>query len=412
MPAPLARGANGAVASPHHLASAAGLAILRAGGSAVDAAIATNAALAVVASHSCGLGGDAFWIIWDAPAGRAVSLNGSGRSARAASIDAAHAAGLDEMPLRGPWTVTVPGAIDSWQEAHARYGRLAWADLFGPAVELADGFPASTGWIAAVERGADVFGAGSDWARTCRPHGRAWRVGERVTLPALAGTLRTIAEQGAAAAYSGALARRATEYLAAAGSPLRAHDLAAHRSDWGDPIATSYRGITSLSHAPNSCGAVALQTLNVLQHFAPPPPGAFDGRGCADARWVHLGLEASRLALADRDATLSDIATMPEGALERLLSPERAAELAERLDPDVVTPPPASTLPLAAAPSTSAPPTDGAAWSASSNRTMQASALAWWTPRRASPTRTGARSSGSTLPTPTHWHPPSARCTR
>jgi len=345
MPAPLARGANGAVASPHQLASGVGIATLRGGGSAVDAAIATNAALAVVASHSCGLGGDAFWIIWDEPAGRAVCLNGSGRSAQAASIAAARAAGLSEMPLRGAWTVTVPGAIDSWREAHERYGRLPWPDLFAPAIELANGFPASAGWVGAIERAAATFGDGSDWARTFRPHGRPWRLGERVTLPSLARTLRTIADEGPAAAYTGPLARRAAAYLADAGSPLRASDLAAHRSDWGDPIATAYRGVTSLSHAPNSCGAVALQTLNVLERFAPPPAEAFDGRGCADARWVHLGLEASRLALADRDAVLTDVDAMADGALARLLSPERAAQLAEQLDPERVTSPPPMTLP-------------------------------------------------------------------
>src|SRR6187397_2311308 len=136
IPAPLAWGTRGAVVSPHHLATTAGLGILRAGGNAVDAAIATNAALAVVAAHSCGLGGDAFWLIWDGA--RIHGLNGSGRSARTATIETAGAAGLEEMPVRGPWTVTVPGAIRSWGDAHARFGRLAWAELFAPAIDLAE----------------------------------------------------------------------------------------------------------------------------------------------------------------------------------------------------------------------------------------------------------------------------------
>ena len=171
VPAQAAFGTRGAVVSPHRLASAAGLGVLRAGGSAVDAAIATNAALAVVAAHSCGLGGDAFWLIWD---GRAeVGLNGSGRAGAAATIEAAHAAGHgDRLPLRGPWTVTVPGAIRSWGDAHARFGRLPWADLLAPAIELAEGFPASPGWSAAVERSAAIFGVGSDWARVFRAAGR------------------------------------------------------------------------------------------------------------------------------------------------------------------------------------------------------------------------------------------------
>jgi gamma-glutamyltranspeptidase len=339
------RGAHGAVASPHHLATRAGLEMLRRGGTAVDAAIATNAALSVVASYMCGLGGDAFWLIWDADAGRVEALNGSGRAAHGATIEAAHAAGHAEMPVRGPWTVTVPGAVHSWHEAHARFGRLAWPDVLEPAVDLADGFPASETWVATVEHAAGVYGERSDWARTFRLDGRPWRVGERVSLPALAATLRTLAEQSADAVYSGHLALRAGEYLAAAGSPLRAADFAAHRSEWGTPIGTTYRGVTSLSHPPNSCGPIALETLNVLAHFDPPDRGVFDGRGVNDARWVHLGLEASRLALADRDALLTDADAMASGALQTLLSTGHAGELASRLDPDRVLEPAPSTLP-------------------------------------------------------------------
>ncbi len=319
--------------------------MLRRGGSAVDGAIATNAALSVVTSYMCGLGGDAFWLIWDVDAGRAVALNGSGRSAEGATIDAARSAGLAEMSVRGPWTVTVPGAVDSWREAHARFGKLAWADLLAPAIELADGFPASVTWADTVEHAATVLGERSDWAQTFRPNGRAWRVGERVALPALAATLRTLATDGAEAAYSGDLALRAAAYLRESGCPLRPADFAAHRSDWGAPIATTYRGVTSLSHPPNSCGPIALETLNILSRFEPPASGAFDGRGVNDARWVHLGLEASRLALADRDALLTDPASMAPGALETLLSGEHAAELGARLDPERVLQPERSSLP-------------------------------------------------------------------
>ena len=345
VPAPLVRGANGAVVSPHHLATAAGIDALRAGGSAVDAAIATNATLAVVAGTMCGLGGDAFWIIWDATAGRARTLNGSGRSARGATIEAARAAGLDEMPRYGAWTITVPGAIASWGEAHAAYGRLPWADLLAPAIELAGGFAASAAWSNAVESAARIYGTDGDWARTYRPAGRPWRPGERVELPALRTTLRTLAAEGPSATSTGPLAARAVEHLASVGSPLRADDLADHRSDWGDPIATDYRGHTALSHPPNSCGPLALETLNILSRITPPPPDAFDGRGVADPRWVHLALEASRLVLADRDALLTDLDAMAPGALDRLLSPAHAAELAARLDPDRRLPVAPSTLP-------------------------------------------------------------------
>ncbi len=345
MPVPMARGANGAVASPHHLATGVGVDILRAGGSAVDAAIATNAALAVVAGYSCGLGGDAFWLIHDPATGQVVALNGSGRSAAGATVEAAYAAGLDAMPERGPWTVTVPGAVDSWGAAHQRYGRLGWADLLGPAIELADGFPASTGWIAAVERAASIFGTDGDWAGVYRPHGRPWRPGERVRLSALGHTLRVIAADGPQVLATGDLARRSATYLEGAGSPIRLADLVAHRSDWGTPISTAYRGLTAMSHPPNSCGAVALETLAILDHLEPPPASAFDGLGVADARWVHLGLEASRQALADRDRWLTDLDAMEPGALERFLDRDRARGLAAAIDPDRVGPVAPSTLP-------------------------------------------------------------------
>ena len=183
------------------------------------------------------------------------------------------------MPLRGPWTVTVPGAIDSWRVAHERHGRLPWATLFEPAIELAhDGFPAGSGWVGAISNGTTAFGEAGDWARTFRPLGRDWRLGERVTLPALARSLGQIADGGAETAYTGALGGRSAEYLESGGSPLRAADFAAHRSDWLEPIGTTYRGVTSISHPPNSSGPLALLTLNILSRFDPPPPDALRRR--------------------------------------------------------------------------------------------------------------------------------------
>ena len=322
VPARLVRGKRGAVASPHYLASEAGLGILRAGGNAIDAAIATNAALAVVASHSCGLGGDAFWLIWDGSTIHA--LNGSGRSPRAATIEAAHAAGLAEMPVHGPWTVTVPGAIRSWGDAHARFGRLKWADLLAPAIDLADGFPATDGWANSVERSALVFGGDSDWAKTFRHLGRAWRIGEIVRLPNLARTLRILAEEGPDAAYTGILARQATGYLESAGSPLRAADFSAHTSTWTDPISIDYRGYTSVSFPPNSCGPIALEMLGMLRHFDPTPGD--------QTRWVHLGLEIARQGLADRDAYVTDPEHMDDGDLDHLLDADRLARLAANIE--------------------------------------------------------------------------------
>ncbi len=344
VPAIAVRGAHGAVTSPHALATAAGVGVLRAGGSAVDAAIATNAALSVVCSYMCGLGGDAFWLIWTPERG-AEALNGSGRSAAAVTIERARAAGLERMPERGPWTVTVPGAIRSWGDAHRRYGRLPWPDLLAPAIELADGFAASPTWCTAIERAALIFGTASDWARVFRPHGRAWRTGEVVRISPLAATLRRLAADGPDDAYDGALARRAADYLASAGSLLTGDDLADHTSRWGTPLRVAYRDVEATSHPPNSSGAIALELLQVLARFDAPQATAFGPHGVAELRWVHLALEAARLTLRDRDAWLTDPAAMAEGALERLLDPRHAAELAGQVDQGRATPPPSVAAP-------------------------------------------------------------------
>src|SRR5437870_13982 len=152
----LARGRRGAVVAPHHLATEAGLQMLRAGGHAVDAAIAANAALGVVMPNACGLGGDAFWLIWDAAGGengegRQLALNGSGRSPGGADAPQRRREGLGIMPIRGPRSVTIPGAVRSWADAHRRFGRLPVSTILAPAIELADrGFPAWSDLIDAV----------------------------------------------------------------------------------------------------------------------------------------------------------------------------------------------------------------------------------------------------------------------
>jgi gamma-glutamyltranspeptidase len=348
VPVPLVRGTHGAVVAPHHLASAAGLAILRQGGSAVDAAIGTNAVLAVVAPGSCGIGGDAFWLIWDGTAGRQHALNGSGRSA--AGVDAARlrVAGLDRVPLRGALSITVPGAVRSWGDAHARFGRLSRDAILGPAIELArDGFAASDEFIDAVEgmapiarqtRGAEGFEA------VFRSAGRAWAPGERVRLPALAATLERLAIEGFDASYDGDLGERQAAGLAAAGSPIKVEDLRSHASTWGEPIELAYRGLRATTHPPNSSGVVALEILGILGAFDPPGRERFGPDGVTDARWIHLGIEAAKLAMADRDTYLTDPDDR-EVPVGDLLAPDRLAALARRIDLERAAEPAAATNP-------------------------------------------------------------------
>ncbi len=349
VPIPLARGTRGAVVAPHHLASGAGLAMLRAGGSAVDAAIATNAVLAVVMGSACGIGGDAFWLIWDAATDRQVALNGSGRSSIRADAEALRRSGIERLPMRGGSTVTVPGAVRSWGDAHDRFGRLSRAALLAPAIELAHaGFAAWDGFIDAVESAARVLGPalGTDaaWFGVYRPLGRPWRPGERVRLPALAATLTRIAEHGWDEFYRGQTAEHQARALAAAGSPIGLDDLAAHDSTWTEPIGTDYRGVRVTTHQPNSSGFVALEILNVLERFEPPGPATYAAGAGADLRWTHLGIEASKLAMADRDAHLTDPAGY-EAPLDRLLSADYAAVLAGLIEPARASPPPAARVP-------------------------------------------------------------------
>jgi len=349
VPARLARGARGAVVAPHHLATAAGLAVLAAGGHAVDAAIATNAVLGVVMPNGCGIGGDAFWLVWDEAAGEQVALNGSGRAPAAADPAALRARGLDRVPLRGPLAITVPGAVRSWADAHGRWGRLSRDALLAAAIEHASaGFPAWDGLIAAVEA-TDESIRDEPWTAgfrgVWRPEGRPWRPGEIVHLPALAATLRVLAGEGFDAYYDGDLGERIARGLAAAGGSHATGDLREHRSTFGAPISTTYRGVRVTTHPPNSSGVHALEILNILERFEPPPGAWYDGRGWSDAAWPHLWLEAAKLAYADRDRLLTDPG-FGDVPVALLLDKGRAAELAMRIDPrraDPV-PPPARTL--------------------------------------------------------------------
>jgi len=349
VPMALARGARGAVVAPHHLATAAGLAILRAGGHAVDAAIATNAVLAVVLPSACGIGGDAFWLVWDEGRAEQIGLNGSGRAPATADPGAIRARGLDTLPYRGPLTITVPGAVRSWSDAHARFGRLRRDTVLAPAIELArDGFPAYDGFIAAVENTlpavVDALGHDSGFEQVYRPQGRPWRAGERVRLPALAATLERMASVGFDDFYDGELAERQAVGLAALGCDIAASDLSAHTSTWTEPISTTYRGVRVTTHPPNSSGVVALELINILEQFEPPDASAFGPAGVADARWIHLGIEAAKLAMADRDFHLSDPEFVDVPVAE-LISKAHAAELSRLIDPGRAAHPPASTLP-------------------------------------------------------------------
>ncbi len=298
---------TGMVCASQPLAAEAGLHILRAGGTAVDAAIAALAMLAVVEPYNTGLGGDCFALLWYGPEQRLYGLNGSGRAPQALTIEALRAAGHAVMPLIGPWSITVPGAVQAWHDLHERFGRLAWAKLFEPALAYAEeGYAVSE--IIAHEWGLIVgFGILQDprARQVFTMDGRAPGLGEVMRLPALARTLRELASGGADWFYRGDFAARIAASVQAAGGVLAREDLAAHRSTWVEPLCTEYRGVTVAELPPNGQGLAALIGLNILENFDLP------GYGPEAVESHHYRIEATKLALADRNRYVAD----PEHAL-------------------------------------------------------------------------------------------------
>ena len=329
---------NGMVATSQPLAAQAGVAMLQAGGNAVDAALAAAAVLCVVEPASCGPGGDAFALVWDGE--RLHGLNGSGRSPQAANAHRLRAAGHTAMPARGWESVSVPGAPAAWAELHRRFGRLPLVRLFEPAIAYAqEGFPlariAQYGWAwswiklrAALS--AEEFG---DWAQTFAPQGHAPRPGELWRCPALGATLQAIAETGAETIYRGALAEKIAAHAARAGADLSAADLAAHRSEWVAPIHTDYRGYEVWEIPPNTQGLAALLALNILEGFE---LGALP-RESVEA--FHLQLEAMKLAFADARRYVADPAAA-EVPVQELLSKAYAKERRRLITPQAAEPAP------------------------------------------------------------------------
>jgi gamma-glutamyltranspeptidase len=320
------------VATPHALASASGVAALRAGGTAVDAAIAAAATIAVVYPHMNGIGGDNLWLIYDAGAATLKALCGVGRSARAATIEWYAARGIrDAIPTRGGLAaLTVPGVVDGWWQAHratrAMGSPLEWTDLLADAIAYArEGFSAADGQRVPPPREPDLFGddAAPELRRWLWPlyHPDALRRGPLVQLD-LARTLEAIRDGGAEIFYRGEVARRLLDALHAAGSPLAASDFAEHRSDWMAPVTIAYGDGQAASFPPPTQGVSALAMLALSERF--------DVATLGEADYVHVLVEAAKLAFADRDRYLTDPGFMRIGPAE-LLDEARLARAAARI---------------------------------------------------------------------------------
>jgi gamma-glutamyltranspeptidase len=319
---PLAIGRRGAVAANHPLAAQAGLLALRAGGNAVDAAVAVGVALAVVEPMMSGLGGDAFYQVFDAAKGRAVVFNGTGPAPRAAMVER-YAGGI---PRIGPLSVSVPGMVAGLGMMHRDYGRLPWAELFAEAIGFArNGFAATRAYSHFAEEHRATLLVDRRSAELFLADGAAPPLAAPIVQPELARSLEEIAEDGAETFYRGRMAQRLAAGLEAAGCLVNAGDLAEFEAERQMPIAIDYRGHTVLEAPPNSTGFVLLEELKILEQFDVPRFGLLS----ADA--IHVMVEAKKLAFADRERWAADPRSL-EAPLAELLSADYAAKLAGRID--------------------------------------------------------------------------------
>jgi gamma-glutamyltranspeptidase/glutathione hydrolase len=290
------------VCSPHYLATGAGLRVLRQGGHAVDAAIATNAVLAVVTPYLCGIGGDLFAQVYSAEDARLSGLNGSGRAPLEATPERIQQlAGRTTMPARGPLPITVPGCVEAWAALHSKFARLSFMEILADAIHYAEtGFPVSRDFARSIAAQSPVFHPDTPARETFLPRGVAPREGEVFRQPRLAATLRSISSEGPGSYYRGPIASEIARSVRAVGGLLSEEDLAGHASDWVDPLSVSYRDVTVYELPPNSQGVIALETLSILEHL---DSKAIESGG---EEYVHVLSEASRLAYADRDRYLTD----------------------------------------------------------------------------------------------------------
>lgn len=318
---------HGMAATSHPLATQIAVDILKRGGSAVDAAIAANAALGLMEPVSCGIGGDLFALVWDARQQKLLALNASGRSPKGLTLEYLRELGLAQIPDFGPLPVTVPGCVDGWFELHGRFGKLPMEEVLGPAIRYArDGFPVTELIAYYWGRGGEVLAKYPGFRDTFLPGGKAPAKGDIFRNPMLAGTYERLAGGGRDAFYQGEIAERIDAFCRRVGCFLRKDDLASHASAWVEPVSTNYRGCEVWEIGPNTQGVAALQMLNILEGFD------LRAMGHNSVAALHHQIEAKKLAFEDRARFYADpdFAAPP---LARLLSKEYAAERRRLIDP-------------------------------------------------------------------------------
>jgi len=317
---------HGLAATSHPLATQAAIDILKQGGTAVDAAIAADAMLGLVEPMMCGMGGDLFAMVWDAKTQKLHGLNASGRSPYSLTLEHLTSLGLKTIPSRGPLPVSVPGCVDGWFELHAKFGKLPVATLLAPAIRYArEGFPVSE--ITADDWQADVriLSKWPGFMEVYAPGGKAPEKGQLFQNSALANTLEEISNGGRDAFYKGSIARTIADYMKKNGGFLSERDFAEHHSDWVEPVSTNYRGYDIWEMPPNTQGIAVLQMLNILEGYD------LKKLGFGSPEYVHLFVEAKKLAFEDRARFYADPGQLP---VQTLISKSYAAERRRLINPN------------------------------------------------------------------------------
>ena len=319
---PVVMGRNGMVCAGHPLAAQAGMAALQRGGNAIDAAIATAAALNVVEPNMSGIGGDGFIMVYNRQAGAIEVCNATGAAPYAADPELYRRNGI---PAKGILSVSVPGLVDGWMAAHSKYGALSRAEVFDAAIDLSEnGFPV-THVLSGVIAGDRLIQEFPDSQAVFAPGGAALRPGQIIRQPGLARTFRAIVDGGRDAFYEGETARAIVKFSEKQGGLFTMKDLADCRSRWEAPISTTYHGHTVYEAPPNSSGHVLLQELNLVEQFD------LLGMGCNTPESIHLMVEAKKLAFADREAYMAD-PDWVDVPVAGMLSKQYAAERARLID--------------------------------------------------------------------------------
>jgi len=319
---------HGMVATSVPLATQIGLDVLKKGGTAVDAAIAANAALGLMEPVSNGVGGDLFAIVWDARTKKLYGYNGSGRSPKSLSLQYFVDHGIKEIPPHGPLPVNVPGAVDGWFALHDRFGKLPMKENLAGAIRYArEGFPVTELIARYWQLSVPALSQFPGFREQMTIDGRAPEKGEIWKKPNLANTLQAIADGGRDAFYKGRIAHVIGDYFKANGGFLSYEDMAAHKGEWVEPISTNYRGVQVWELPPNGQGLAALEILNTLEGYD------LKKYGFGSPEHVHLFVEAKKLAWEDRAHLYADPAFF-KAPVEKLLSKDYAAEQRKKISMD------------------------------------------------------------------------------